>query len=96
MLGLGVQGGNTGSAAALAVQAVVVVQADHRGHLGDQGVAVRVAACRGARVQGVRAVGMIADFGIEVLGGGQMERWQVRGDDKGDKGMKRLAWQDVL
>jgi len=47
VLRLGVQGGDAGGAAPLAVQAVVVVQADHGGHLGDEGVAVGVAACGG-------------------------------------------------
>jgi hypothetical protein len=47
VLGLGVQGGDAGLAAALAVEAVVVVQADDGGHVGDEGVAVGVAACWG-------------------------------------------------
>lgn len=45
VLGLGVQGSDGCNLAAVPVQAMVVIQADHGGHVRDQGVGVGVAAC---------------------------------------------------
>ena len=45
VLGQGVQGGHVLDFAAGAVQGMVVIEADDGGHLGQQGVAVRVATC---------------------------------------------------